>query len=107
MPVHLKKSNGKEFKAQYNNGDLSVFLSGLVLPKKNKKIDFEKFALVHCATIIALNCSKEQVQHFLSGQAKNRNFMKACQKVEKIDYRKFPLGDLTSWTKKRFAKLKK
>lgn len=108
LPVYIEKPDKKEFKAQYRNGDISISLSGLVLAGPDVRINFEKPAFAHFATITAVDCPEEKAQYFLSRQSKNKDFAKACKQVGKIDYEKF-LGEynLTSYTKERFTKFKK
>ncbi len=108
IPAYLKESNKVEFEAEYQNGDILINLSGLILPNINIEVDLEKPVFVHFATIIDVNCLEEKAQYFLARQSKNKDFTKACRKIEKIDYKKFlSERNLTTYTRKRFTKLKK
>lgn len=97
IPIEVLRVEGGLFDGIYRNGDVEVRIKNLVpaLPASDVLIGGK--ALVHYASMISVDFSKEIKEDLLRAQANNTEFVKACKYVKEIDYNDF--WGLCEWTK--------
>ena len=85
LPIKVRKS-GDSYAGEYSNGKVRVVIKGLRNSMGSGNIAEDSFILAHFAVIADADPSPDLVEHLLSEQAGDDDFMDACLGVGNIDY---------------------
>lgn len=103
VPVTIISVTADNITAIYENGDIKVYISNLILhPSLSKEIVSEgQSILVHYAVVVGVP-PNETKECLLKEQALSREFMDACKRIKRIDYQEF--WGLKQWTQELMAR---
>jgi len=103
LPV-IVDNKGEEFlNVTYKNGENIVHLKNVYMPE-HFQAKIGDTVLIHYATVVDTTCPIAFVNKMLNTQSEFKEFIEAIKSIDKIDFKRFFMGDLTQRTKDIFVK---